>query len=334
MRNNEIRLVDDDSDGHYYHLSDNTNKQLRLTIENSIFTSLCVEAFDAFDDDLMMGDAYEIIDQVSDDFKIFIATFNANFIFSFNPLEYAKLELDYISNILTRGCLANYYADEYFTYSMIRVITKYYTDDEHNSSDDIQLFSILKKLPAMYFSQLSGSESFFNPTEGELAYLTLLQAIIWYKEFLTLFIQNHPDPSFSLYFSAEPSFLLKAFKKKSTSYRFNTYNPNKTIPALHKALSQHNLIKDEGLDSFKAAFLKGEGSIYWAGKQNQLGYFVAQMKTKGITLNSDNLKAANAVFLVNDKAVHESNLKSGAAQLNQKGRKWIDGIIEEILTTH
>jgi hypothetical protein len=86
-------------------------------------------------------------------------------------------------------------------------------------------------------------------------------------------------------------------------------NPCKKLPVIYKALHENGLISDGGIDDFKKVFISGVGSITWLGKQqSQLGYFILQIKNKGIVTDNDIWESSKGLFIIKGKPVN--NLKS------------------------
>jgi hypothetical protein len=106
------------------------------------------------------------------------------------------------------------------------------------------------------------------------------------------------------------------------------------ISVLHQSLIDNQLIETVEIGLFTQAFTTAEGKIVWCKASNQLGYLIRQMKNKGATLNNDNWKAAENIFVIKGKPVSGNSLKSGAEQITQNNQVLIDGIVENLLSIH
>ncbi len=160
-------------------------------------------------------------------------------------------------------------------------------------------------------------ENLDNPNNKKWWLSARVQALLWIREYLEELIEK-----------GEPE---KIFENNQG---FQVLNPKKTIPALHKDLIDNKLIAEITLEDFENAFLNSEGSIVWTGLQSQLGYFIQEIKNKGIVFTHQNWKVAGGIFLVKGKCVKGDSLKSGARQITDNPKLIIDNIIKEILSLH
>lgn len=82
----------------------------------------------------------------------------------------------------------------------------------------------------------------------------------------------------------------------NNGHGFTVHDPE-IIPALYKALTEHNLIKPEGLEKFKEAFENGNGFITWSSGLNSLIYFTNKMiKDVSLIECRDYIKTTQAIF--------------------------------------
>jgi|SaaInlStandDraft_7_1057024.scaffolds.fasta_scaffold10778_2 hypothetical protein len=157
-----------------------------------------------------------------------------------------------------------------------------------------------------------------------------VQVLLWMKDYLGELKATNDYTNVFLKHKASNPFVNLDVNDKG----FQVSNPNKTIPALYNELIEHSLIRDEGLDKFRAAFIDAKGYIEWITIQSQLGYFVQEIKNHGIVTTNNNWKTAQVIFLVKGRNVNGSSIKSGASQITAPPKKVINSIIKKILSLH
>lgn len=155
-----------------------------------------------------------------------------------------------------------------------------------------------------------------------------LQMLLWMKEYLEGLEEQEVNDICSKY-GRKPIFGIPHNIKRGFQL-----SSSMKISDLYKALIDKQLIESIELDCFKQAFLNGEGTIIWRKAANQLGYLIQQLKVKGATLNNDNWKTAENIFLINEKSVNGNSLKSGAEQITVNSQKSIDKIVDSLLSIH
>jgi len=135
-------------------------------------------------------------------------------------------------------------------------------------------------------------------------YLSIsLQVLLWLRDYLE---ELKEAKDFKEIFSRRGTITPTEFwPSESTKKGFTIANPDKTIPALHKALITNGLIDDIKLDDFEDAFLNGNGLIQWHSKgthgvgASNLGYFLKKMSSEKIiksTHKIEVLRIAENIF--------------------------------------
>jgi len=276
--------------------------------------------------------------------------YEMSFIKSIDELELAKMELRELNKFFETGkcnsiaihidkrLFGNDFTEkelyEYYL-SLLRGNYEFFITDEDYLRYEQELIKYRAVLTEAMLNPLKEQGSIFatiKPRENKQWQIAArIQALLWIKVYLENLIKTE---NFSMFTVNIPTVSIDDLVKKRAEKGFQLANSDRIIPVLYDSLTKKGCIKNEGLDSFKQAFENGVGTITWLTIQGQLGYFIQQLKNKGITLNNDNWKTASRIFIVNEKSVDINSLKSGASGLIEKHKNLIDNITSQILSIH
>ena len=322
-----------------------------FTIENSILSK-----YSETEDKILQLAMFLCLRQAENDFgNIQGFIYELGFWKSIDELELAKIELREINRFFDSGLSnsiainiekdvfeKNYSAVELYQYylSLLRGNFEFFIDKE----ESVKYFKELEKIRELdllnnnsHFIKVLNHHSDLNSYfKKEWWMAARIQALLWIRTYLEKVIETE---NFSFYKVKLP--IPSIDDLASGNEGFKVKEPDKTIPALHKSLIENNLILDEGLESFRNAFEKGQGFIIWTGGKsthgkgvNSLIYCIDRMCRQELIINENFIKITASIFKDKEGTLfkHTSLTQSNNANTNTppKNKKLIDSIVDNL----
>jgi hypothetical protein len=287
---------------------------MTFTIENSILAK-----FQKSNDLIIcLGIIFWLLKARHDFEMIVYGSYTLSFLGSIDELKLAEMELRELNKFFEAGAGNS---------SAIFDVQGYV---RYNFSEGELYEYYLKILKGRFKLFIDSEESFREAIEQKGKYefkkefwlAARIQALMWLKIYLEKIIELKE-------FSFLPKISLDDLVEKQNGFHIN--KPSKILPEIYRLLLENGLIRDEGEDSFKRSFMQGEGKVKWEGTQNQLSYFIKELRNNGIIFNNDNFKTASNVFIKKNKPIDKDTLRVGYDQIIDRRKKVIDDIISKIL---